>query len=273
MSQFIHFNNYKSKTATGFTLLEVLVALAIFAVLSLAGWKVFDSLIKVRERNQIYTEQLSAMQSTYTLMLRDFSQASARPARNAGQIEPALLLDNNKITFTRMGAFDPTQRSQSSIERVTYEYDASQQRLIRTSYRNPDQAQNQTPPVSVLLSKISNFSIQVLEPSLNSNWPPANDLAQPADSTLQLVQGDSRLPQGVQVEFTLNERPIIWRFSLVKKLPDYISEPEPSSGNGENTNGSNSNSNNTNSSNSQSNNNQNNANQSNNTSQNTGSPP
>ncbi|RYZ85708.1 MAG: prepilin-type N-terminal cleavage/methylation domain-containing protein, partial [Moraxellaceae bacterium] len=57
----------------GFTLIEVLVALAIFAVLALAGWKVFDSLIKVRERNQVYTQRLSALQSTYTLMLRDFS--------------------------------------------------------------------------------------------------------------------------------------------------------------------------------------------------------
>ena len=81
-----HYLNHKD---SGFTLLEVLVALAIFAVLSLAGWKVFDSLIKVRERNQIYTEQLSALQSTYTLMLRDFSQAIARPARQAGQTEPA----------------------------------------------------------------------------------------------------------------------------------------------------------------------------------------
>ena len=151
--------HFIDKKNTGFTLLEVLVALAIFAVLSLAGWKVFDSLIKVRERNQIYTEQLSALQSTYTLMLRDFSQAIARPARQAGQTEPALKLDNNKITFTRLGAFDPTQRSQSTIERVRYEYDSAQQRLIRTSYRNPDQSQSQTPPVNVLLNKISNFRI------------------------------------------------------------------------------------------------------------------
>ncbi len=231
MSYPFHFSSYKYKT--GFTLLEVLVALAIFAVLSLAGWKVFDSLIKVRERNQIYTEQLSAMQSTYTLMLRDFSQVIARPARQAGQTDPALWLDNNKITFTRIAAFDPTMRSQSNLERVTYQYNAAEQQLIRTSYRNPDQAQTQTPPVNVLLGKISNFSIQVLEPGLNDSWPPASNLAQPIDNTLPLVQGDSRLPQGVQVEFTLNERSIVWRFSLVKKLPEYVSEQTSQSNNGQ----------------------------------------
>ena len=207
---------------TGFTLLEVLVALAIFAILSLAGWKVFDSLIKVRERNQIYTEQLSAIQSTYTLMLRDFSQVAARPARQAGQTEPALLLDNNKITFTRFGAFDPTQRNPSTIDRVSYQYDAGQQRLIRTSYRNPDQSQTQTPPANVLLNNISNFNINILEPALNNSWPPALNLAQSADNSVQIVQGDSRLPQGVQVEFMLNDRPIVWRFSLVKKLPEQM---------------------------------------------------
>lgn len=233
-SSFYHFT---PNNKNGFTLLEVLVALAIFAVLSLAGWKVFDSLIKVRERNQIYTEQLSAMQSTYTLMLRDFSQVIARPARQAGQTDPALLLDNNKITFTRIAAFDPTMRSQSNLERVTYQYNAAEQQLIRTSYRNPDQAQSQTPPVNVLLGKISNFSIQVLEPSLNGSWPPINDMAQPADHITQdnkaLVQGDSRLPQGVQVEFTLNDRPIVWRFSLVKKLPEYVAEQASESNNGQ----------------------------------------
>jgi general secretion pathway protein J len=48
------------KSQRGFTLIEVLVSLAIFAVLSLAGWKVFDGLSKVKERNQIHTAKLSA---------------------------------------------------------------------------------------------------------------------------------------------------------------------------------------------------------------------
>ena len=37
-----------------FTLVELLVAIAIFAVLSSLGWKVFDYLIKVKDRNMMH---------------------------------------------------------------------------------------------------------------------------------------------------------------------------------------------------------------------------
>ena len=218
------------RSSLGFTLIEVLVALAIFAILALAGWKVFDALIKVRERNEIYTQRLSALQSSYTLMLRDFSQLVARPARQSAATEPALILAANKITFTRMGAFDPTQRSTSTLERVTYEYSASQQQLIRTSYRNPDQTRPQTPPTSILLKDITNFSVQALEPAAADFWPPVNNLAETEDN--KKPQGDARLPQGIQIQFSIKDRPIVWRFSLVKKLP----EPVASGANQDNNN-------------------------------------
>ena len=38
----------------GFTLVELLVAIAIFAVLSALGWKVFDYISKVKERNSMH---------------------------------------------------------------------------------------------------------------------------------------------------------------------------------------------------------------------------
>ena len=39
------------KYKQAFTLVELLVAIAIFAVLSMLGWKVFDYLLKVKDRN------------------------------------------------------------------------------------------------------------------------------------------------------------------------------------------------------------------------------
>ena len=46
------------KIKKGFTLVELLVAIAIFAVLSMLGWKVFDYLLKVMVRDLNEMSQL-----------------------------------------------------------------------------------------------------------------------------------------------------------------------------------------------------------------------
>lgn len=212
----------RNSALRGFTLIEVLVALAIFAVLSLAGWKVFDGVIKVRERNQVYTDQLSSLQSAYTVMLRDMSQVIARPARQGSQVQPALTIDANKISFTRMAGFDPTGRQQGNLERLNYDYNAGTQQLIRTSYYQPDQSSSQNPPKTIVLEKISNFSIHALDPAPVDQWPASIGIVQP--DTPDQPAGNSQLPSGIEVQFTLNNRPIVWRFSLIKKLPDPVAE-------------------------------------------------
>lgn len=210
----------------GFTLIEVLVALAIFAVLSLTGWKVFDGVIKVREHNQVYTDQLSSLQSAYTLMLRDMSQIVARPARQGSQNQPALLIENQKISFSRMAGFDPTGQQQANLERVSYEYNSGTQQLIRTSYYQPDQTRALTPPKSVILEKITNFTVKALDPAPSDQWPANMGMAQPLTPNQPL--GNSQLPSGVEIQFNVNERPILWRFSLIKKLPDPVPEAKKS---------------------------------------------
>ena len=42
----------------GFTLVELLVAIAIFAVLSALGWKVFDYIVKTKDQNAQWAKDL-----------------------------------------------------------------------------------------------------------------------------------------------------------------------------------------------------------------------
>lgn len=61
------------KKRSGFTLVELLVAIAIFAVLSALGWKIFDYLIKTKERNQQHELQIFELQDAYQIIFVFFS--------------------------------------------------------------------------------------------------------------------------------------------------------------------------------------------------------
>lgn len=203
----------------GFTLIEVLVSLAIFATMATAGWTIFDTLNKIKTRNQIHSQALVDLQTAYSQLLRDFSQVTSRPARQGNQVEAAFFLNQDKLTFTRAGSFDPILQGTAGLERVTYEYQPNEQRLIRYSYTNPDQIQAQTPPVTVLLTKVTDFSISALDPAPSDFWPPAQAVPSAAANSNLTLTGDNRLPSGVEFNFKQDDQPLTWRFSLVKTLP------------------------------------------------------
>ena len=49
----------------GFTLIELMIALEIFAMLALAGWQIMDSLTKSRERGYQHQKSLSQLDYAY----------------------------------------------------------------------------------------------------------------------------------------------------------------------------------------------------------------
>ena len=87
----------------GFTLVELLVAIAIFAVLSALGWKVFDYLIKVKDRNAQHEQKLAGLQQAYQQILKDTIQIAPLTSNLNGDVQPALILQNGRFTFSRVG--------------------------------------------------------------------------------------------------------------------------------------------------------------------------
>lgn len=201
--------------ALGFTLIEMLVALLIFAMLSVAGWKIFDSLNRLKAHNQQRAATLSAIQNTYSQLLRDLSQASPRPVRSQGSIDPALVLQADKLVFTRSGVFDPFNQQSSEQERVTYRYDPSKKQLLRYHTSLLDQSNPVTPAATVLLKDVDSVVFKALDPAESAQWP-ANQIAV-NDPLYQF--GDNRLPAGVSIDLTIKDQAVNWRFSLVKNLP------------------------------------------------------
>lgn len=193
---------------SGFTLVELLVAIAIFAVLSALGWKVFDYLIKIKERNTQHEQRLGQLQEAYQQVLRDTVQIVPVTANVAGQVQPAVMLQNGQLTFSKTGVTDPLMQGIPPEERVEYIYKADEKKLYRYKYKNLNQTGNDQPETSVLLDSVDQFQIMLLNP---------NEMAQWSEVTLSEndVTQAKILPRGLKINLTVDEVSYEWVFSLL----------------------------------------------------------
>ena len=196
-------------TKKGFTLVELLVAIAIFAVLSALGWKVFDYLAKVKDRNAMHEANLEQLQESYQQILRDTMQAVPLTANVKGQQQPALVLHNGRFNFSKTGVTDPLQQGISPHERVEYQYRADEKKLYRLKYRNLHQTGNDQPESSVMLDEVEAFEIVVLNPNELSSWP---------ESSVDWQQTEQLrlLPKGIKINLTVRDVQYEWIFSLLQ---------------------------------------------------------
>ena len=207
----------------GFTLVELLVAIAIFAVLSALGWKVFDYISKVKERNSMHEARLSQLQEAYQQILRDTLQAVPLTANINGDIQPAMVLQNGRFNFSKTGVTDPLNQGIAPDERVEYQYNAADKKLYRLKYRNINQSGRDQPDSSVLLADVEQFEIRVLNPEELSAWPdPAADLSKRS--------GLQRLPRGLKIKLSVNDVEYEWLFSLLNT--DFLQQDGNSGGKG-----------------------------------------
>src|SRR5690606_27106627 len=192
----------------GFTLVELLVAITIFAVLSALGWQVFDYINKSKDQNAMHEYRLNQLQDTYQQILRDTVQAVPLTANINGQIQPALVLQNGRFNFSKTGVTDPLQEGISPDERIEYQYRAEEQKLYRLKYRNLNQTGREQPESSILLSDVEQFQVVVLNPNELTQWP---------DSSMDLNQLEQkqRLPKGIKINLTVNGVSYEWLFSLL----------------------------------------------------------
>ena len=203
----------------GFTLVELLVAIAIFAVLSALGWKVFDYLIKVKERNAQHEQKLASLQQAYQQILKDTIQIAPLTSNLNGEVQPALILQNGRFTFSKVGVTDPLLQGIPSEERVEYQYQADTQTLNRLRTRGLNTASQTQPESSVLLENVEQFQVVVLNPNEASAWP---EMSGQSDEALI----KKRLPKGVKINLTVNGVAYEWIFSLLNT--DYLDKKQNS---------------------------------------------
>ena len=198
----------------GFTLLEVLLAIVITALIGLGSWQLLNSAIRTNELTHARLEELKQLQKAMFFVARDFQQLLARSIRDEyGDLLPALSTRNEfyALEFTRSGWRNPLQDPRSELQRVAYELD-QEGWLVRHYWPVLDRAQDTEPRSRKLLKGAKEVRFAFLNESGSwvDEWPPELDGEEPSDALKKYNQ----LPKALRIEL---EHP---RFGQVARLFD-----------------------------------------------------
>lgn len=258
----------------GFTLLELMVAMAIFAMLAVAGWQVFDGVNRARERAQFHADNLAVLQYAYLQLQQDMGQmipyqaldtqksnsssnnAATNNANNSNQEnvpapEPFMSLNGERVSFVRFTDPDPRYQSSASLQHIEYIF--ADERLIRRQYVSL--GSDSISLDSILLDGVTAGRWQAYLPEVSAKFPnkdnrnnisnntPSGQTANSANAQPEVML----LPKGIVINFTYQDMPITWQWALTPQPIPNISKNTSNNPNGNSPNGSNNNNNNNNS--------------------------
>src|SRR5687768_8135700 len=111
-----------SRTA-GFTLIEILVALFIFSVVSLLMTTALHSLLRSQESVEKSAERFAALQTALLLLSRDIEQSIDRSASVPAGIAGAFNGAPDRLTLTHTGLVNPdAQLQRPTLQRTQYQF-------------------------------------------------------------------------------------------------------------------------------------------------------
>ncbi len=160
-----------------FTLLELLVALGIFGIMSVLAYGGLNSVIETREHATQALDDLARLQRMVHRIQFDLESTQHRAIRDEfGDLRPALLWDDtrNGLELTRGGWRNPLSLPRSSMERVAYFLE--EDRLVRRSWRVLDRAQDSAYVDTELLDGVEALRMRFLKDGDEwvTEWPGAN---------------------------------------------------------------------------------------------------
>lgn len=148
----------------GFTLVEMLVALFIFSLLSVSTMTVLNSSLRSKEAVRGHMSALQNTDMTRTLMKSDLHNLVLRPMRDAYGTEEFYLLSGGAQTlleFTRVGRMNPEGlETRGDLQRVSYVFEDGN--LIRRSAGQVNPAPQTKTQERVLLSGLSGARVEFL---------------------------------------------------------------------------------------------------------------
>ena len=182
-----------ARREAGFSLIEVLVAVAVFAAVSAMATGMLAGALRSKAQGEATLEQLAAVQRTAALLREDIGQLTLRSVRNEeGLTDPRLFAADiggtqavrragegrEILVLTRTGWANPgAVQPRSTLQRVAWVLE--EDRLYREARAYPDAARAVQPRRQLLIEGVEAVRIDVLAASvwINSARIAANDEA------------------------------------------------------------------------------------------------
>lgn len=199
-----------NKTEQGLTLLELLVAVGVFALFSAMAYGALNQILDQRDQIEEKRESWRALSLAFLRLEEDLAQARPRPVRDidglplpslSGQPTDTRALADPSLEVTRGGVLAFSEHVHSDLQRVGYRLEDNV--LLRLSWPVLDRAPQTKPLESPLLKGVEVFEVRFYGPDGEwlDQWP---------------IEGiTDELPAGVEVTLTLTGGGEFKRFFLV----------------------------------------------------------
>lgn len=200
-----YYSNIKS---SGFTLLEVMIAISITALIGISSTNLLSNIIESKKVTDIRSEQLTTLQRFNQFVSRDVEQIINRGIRDQyGDAQPAIIIDGTDYLaeWTRLGwRNNPMNEDpRATIQRVAFqlfdindeECEQAKERLqdwgnlepkgsclLRYFWPMLDRSGDSEPKTQVILDLVEQLEIEILATENNQSNNSNNQQAQPAAS-------------------------------------------------------------------------------------------
>lgn len=172
----------------GFTLLEIIIALAISALIGVAAMNLLDEATQANQNVQEKGERYNNIERALLFISRDIQQVALRKFRDEfGDLKNNLTSDDTigktHISFTRLGRRNPAGLARSNLEKLSYYVEDKQ--LIRISYAYPDGMSADAAQIRPLLKNVERMTLSFYDGEEWSDfWP--NDSQEEKNDSVEL---------------------------------------------------------------------------------------
>ncbi len=208
----MHSGRATRRQSRGFTLLELIVALSVFAIMSAMAYNGLQSVLRARDGSKAQAERLVALQTALNWFARDLEQAQLRPIRDPyGEAHKPLIAENTQdfpLEFTRAGWSNPfpsEKRQRSYLQRVAY--GVREKHLLRKYWFDLDRDYESPSFETDLLEGVTALEFRFVDRNLQyqTQWPP--------------IDGNDPLPQAVEVTVEMEG---LGKITRLFRLPEGI---------------------------------------------------